>query len=172
MTLPASTGRGRLTLRQNDHSTSRRPLRNAKECICAANAAAPSQPGPARHTARCSIAACCPSCLAGISRISTWHPSLVRSCFEPIEHCSECVVWHGRIFAILESPDNAGRHTQLTRKLVDTHPERQTARPNFFRGHGVDRVTRQFYASSPETSALPCGWRALSAPRIRQPDLP
>jgi hypothetical protein len=38
----------RLPPRQNDHSTSRRVLRNAKECICAANAAAPSQPGPAR----------------------------------------------------------------------------------------------------------------------------
>jgi hypothetical protein len=73
-----------------------------------------------------------------------------------VEHSSQ----HGRIcqrrvVAILKAPHNVRRQSQLMCEFVDTESERQPARANLFRCHGVDRVTQRFYASSLEAVGTP-----------------
>jgi hypothetical protein len=111
--------------------------------------------GEARNTPL--DAACSPLRLAGISRISVSYQSfLSRDGLKSVKHPSH----HGwicqrRVVAILKAAHNVGRQSQLTRELVDTHPERQPARAKLFRCHGLDRVTQRFYASSLEAIGTP-----------------
>jgi len=51
-----------------------------------------------------------------------------------------------RSFATFHLADMIGRHTELACELIDTHPERETARPDLLRRHGLDRG--EFYASA------------------------
>jgi hypothetical protein len=110
-TFSACSRKERLTARQNDHTATLFKIRSAKECICAANAAAPSQIRQYQFDAMT-------------------RPASIQAASDPALMCS-----HRGMF-----PTSAAG-----RVIVVVPPSKP--------------------------SALPCGWRALSAPRVcRRPD--